>query len=214
MRSAASEESPKNGPLARHGSAPARQAATDHPMTTAGALPESPRAKESVATPANAARVSGPAAAQRRTPAADVRRTVWQRDNGQCAYADSRGQRCRERSGLEFTIENLTPATGRPISKTSSSAVARTIRWRPNTISAANESESYAGALPKARELCPRRPSRAGAAPSGRARDFSRPRRRAPTPRCRSYPSSTSPAARAAPSPDPGRTADVPGSWE
>jgi len=40
-------------------------------------------------------------ARSRHVPAA-VRRTVWQRDAGRCAYADSRGQRCRERSGLEF----------------------------------------------------------------------------------------------------------------
>ena len=44
----------------------------------------------------------GPAPARSRYVPAQVRRTVWQRDAGHCAYLDSRGQRCRERSGLEF----------------------------------------------------------------------------------------------------------------
>jgi 5-methylcytosine-specific restriction endonuclease McrA len=33
---------------------------------------------------------------------AEVRRRVWQRDEGRCTYVDTRGQRCREQSGLEF----------------------------------------------------------------------------------------------------------------
>jgi 5-methylcytosine-specific restriction endonuclease McrA len=49
-----------------------------------------------------------------------VRRSVWQRDEARCTYRDTRGQRCREESGLEFhhqhpharrgpaSIENLT----------------------------------------------------------------------------------------------------------
>ncbi|MEO8178819.1 MAG: HNH endonuclease signature motif containing protein [Deltaproteobacteria bacterium] len=33
---------------------------------------------------------------------AEVRRSVWQRDDARCTYVDARGQRCREQSGLEF----------------------------------------------------------------------------------------------------------------
>ncbi|MEZ4225430.1 MAG: hypothetical protein R3B13_31045 [Polyangiaceae bacterium] len=36
---------------------------------------------------------------------ASVRRAVWERDGGRCSYVDCRGQRCRERSGLEFHHE-------------------------------------------------------------------------------------------------------------
>jgi len=44
----------------------------------------------------------GAAPARNRHLPAEVRRTVWQRDDGCCAYTDARGQRCPERSGLEF----------------------------------------------------------------------------------------------------------------
>jgi 5-methylcytosine-specific restriction endonuclease McrA len=37
----------------------------------------------------------------RHLPAA-LRRAVWQRDGGRCAYSDERGVRCRETAGLEF----------------------------------------------------------------------------------------------------------------
>jgi 5-methylcytosine-specific restriction endonuclease McrA len=37
-----------------------------------------------------------------RHPPAAVRRAVWQRDGGRCAYVDERGTRCRETAGLEF----------------------------------------------------------------------------------------------------------------
>lgn len=33
---------------------------------------------------------------------AEVRRRVWERDGGQCTFIDERGERCRERAGLEF----------------------------------------------------------------------------------------------------------------
>ncbi|MEZ4227139.1 MAG: hypothetical protein R3B13_39740 [Polyangiaceae bacterium] len=36
---------------------------------------------------------------------AEVRRSVWERDGGRCAFVDGRGRRCRERSGLEFHHE-------------------------------------------------------------------------------------------------------------
>jgi 5-methylcytosine-specific restriction endonuclease McrA len=33
---------------------------------------------------------------------AEVRRSVWRRDEARCSYVDARGQRCREQAGLEF----------------------------------------------------------------------------------------------------------------
>ncbi len=39
---------------------------------------------------------------QSRYIAAEVRRSVWKRDEARCTYVDARGQRCREQSGLEF----------------------------------------------------------------------------------------------------------------
>jgi len=33
---------------------------------------------------------------------AEVRRSVWKRDEARCTFVDDRGQRCREQSGLEF----------------------------------------------------------------------------------------------------------------
>jgi 5-methylcytosine-specific restriction endonuclease McrA len=44
---------------------------------------------------------SQPASQSRYIPA-EVRRSVWRRDEARCAYVDTRGQRCREQSGLEF----------------------------------------------------------------------------------------------------------------
>jgi hypothetical protein len=52
--------------------------------------------------------VANPAARQRATAAgsrhvpASVRRDVWLRDRGHCAFVARSGRRCRERSGLEF----------------------------------------------------------------------------------------------------------------
>ena len=43
-----------------------------------------------------------PTAPARRHIPNSVRRTVWQRDEARCTYADQRGQRCRERAGLEL----------------------------------------------------------------------------------------------------------------
>ena len=40
-------------------------------------------------------------AAGRHVPA-EIRRTVWQRDGGQCTFVSDRGQRCEERTRLEF----------------------------------------------------------------------------------------------------------------
>jgi hypothetical protein len=82
-------------------------AATDHP-----------RARRAAATPGEAT-PEDTAPARRPIPAA-VRRTVWQRDAARCTYTDLRGQRCRERAGLELhhvapharggpdTVDNLT----------------------------------------------------------------------------------------------------------
>jgi hypothetical protein len=41
-----------------------------------------------------------------RRPSAPVMREVWQRDGGRCSYVDARGQRCRERSLLEYHHEH------------------------------------------------------------------------------------------------------------
>ena len=38
---------------------------------------------------------------------ADVRRTVWQRDGGQCTFVSDRGRRCEARTRLEF--DHVTP---------------------------------------------------------------------------------------------------------
>jgi hypothetical protein len=52
--------------------------------------------------PTSARRSTPPSADQSRYIPAEVRRTVWKRDEARCAYVDDRGQRCREQSGLEF----------------------------------------------------------------------------------------------------------------
>jgi hypothetical protein len=41
-------------------------------------------------------------AANGRYVPAEIRRTVWQRDGGQCTFESERGQRCQERTRLEF----------------------------------------------------------------------------------------------------------------
>jgi len=51
-----------------------------------------PRARHSTPTSAK----------QGRYISAEVRRSVWKRDEARCAYVDARGQRCREQGGLEF----------------------------------------------------------------------------------------------------------------
>jgi len=63
----------------------APQSATDGPWSQADA-------RHSTAQPAE----------QSRYIPAEVRRSVWKRDEARCAYVDDRGQRCREQSGLEF----------------------------------------------------------------------------------------------------------------
>ena len=70
--------------------------AAERPRATRHASPEQPvDSVQSVVAERTAP-------ARRRALPAELRRNVWERDSGQCAYADSRGQRCRERSGLEF----------------------------------------------------------------------------------------------------------------
>ncbi|MEZ4226572.1 MAG: hypothetical protein R3B13_36835 [Polyangiaceae bacterium] len=51
------------------------------------------------------ARAGGRVLEESRRLPAEVRRGVWQRDGGRCAFIDARGRRCRERSGLEFHHE-------------------------------------------------------------------------------------------------------------
>ncbi|MEO8185307.1 MAG: hypothetical protein ABI895_41395, partial [Deltaproteobacteria bacterium] len=58
-----------------------------------------------VSAPKSATRQRQPAqksATHSRHIPAEVRRSVWQRDDARCTYVDARGQRCREQSGLEF----------------------------------------------------------------------------------------------------------------
>lgn len=79
-----------------------KQGATERPRATRSTAPERKAAPEREAAKHDAAPKSRPAPERRPCLPAQVRRTVWQRDGGRCAYTDSRGQRCRERSGLEF----------------------------------------------------------------------------------------------------------------
>jgi hypothetical protein len=57
----------------------------------------------SAASSATRAQHSAPkSVTQSRYIPAEVRRSVWERDEARCAYVDARGQRCREQSGLQF----------------------------------------------------------------------------------------------------------------
>ena len=106
-----------------------RQAATSRTrrvMKTDGAAPA--RVNDTVARGPAPARVnetndesqqSAPARVNSRYVPADVRRTVWQRDEARCAFEEANGRRCSERAGLEIhheqafalggpaTVENL-----------------------------------------------------------------------------------------------------------
>jgi len=103
-------------------------AATDRPRAPKPASPARPPAPEpshSEPTRINCSaheetpRHENTAPARRGVPAA-IRRTIWQRDAARCTYHDVRGQRCRERAGLQLhhvapharggpaTVDNLT----------------------------------------------------------------------------------------------------------
>jgi len=75
------------------------------PMLANDACPPTPDSSMRAVPPNASTRGGRPAARSsmhsRHIPAA-VRRRVWQRDQARCTYVDSRGQRCREQSGLEF----------------------------------------------------------------------------------------------------------------
>jgi len=76
------------------------QAATDAQPSTS---PLATNALHSASPSATDARhFASQAAKQSRYIPAEVRRSVWKRDEARCAYVDARGQRCREQSGLEF----------------------------------------------------------------------------------------------------------------
>jgi 5-methylcytosine-specific restriction endonuclease McrA len=65
--------------------------------------PAAHRAMCSAPSSATHARHAAPQSeSQSRYIPAEVRRSVWKRDEARCAYVDTRGQRCREQSGLEF----------------------------------------------------------------------------------------------------------------
>ena len=83
-----------------------RYAVTARPRTRAGAEPSEPEAAPDSASeqPANDGRPIEKGVPRRRgrhVPAA-VRRAVFERDGGQCAYVDASGQRCREMRALEL----------------------------------------------------------------------------------------------------------------
>jgi 5-methylcytosine-specific restriction endonuclease McrA len=66
-----------------------------------------------VSEPMHPERQERAAPGRRRHIPAAVRHTVWQRDAARCTHRDARGQRCRERGGLE--IHHLAPhARGGP----------------------------------------------------------------------------------------------------
>jgi hypothetical protein len=57
---------------------------------------------------------SAPERVNRRYVPADVRRTVWQRDEGRCTFEDANGRRCSERAGLEIHHEHAFALGGPP----------------------------------------------------------------------------------------------------
>jgi 5-methylcytosine-specific restriction endonuclease McrA len=65
------------------------------------AASEHPRPSAPSSTKCRRQRLQKSAKHSRHIPA-EVRRNVWQRDDARCTYVDSRGQRCREQSRLEF----------------------------------------------------------------------------------------------------------------
>ena len=78
----------------------------DDPRATArGVATEDPRRRVSDASSAQRPRPRAASAPRSRYVSAQVRRAVWQRDAHRCAFVDARGQRCRERSGLELHHE-------------------------------------------------------------------------------------------------------------
>lgn len=90
-------------------------AATDRPRapTRPSSNAEAAQAAARTASYQPAPRQERVAPARRPSITAEVRRAVWQRDATQCAYVDARGQRCRERAGLE--LHHLDPhARGGP----------------------------------------------------------------------------------------------------
>jgi hypothetical protein len=72
-------------------------------------------------------------AKQGRYISAEVRRSVWQRDDARCTYVDVRGQRCREQGGLEFHHQHPHARGGPP------SADNLTLRCRSHNTLAAEQ---------------------------------------------------------------------------
>lgn len=74
--------------------------------TSARSSTSTPTTPPTAPVPATAAAVSAAAAAGAATGSryipAEVRRAVWQRDQGCCAFMTANGERCGERAGLEF----------------------------------------------------------------------------------------------------------------
>ena len=62
----------------------------------------------------------------------EVKRVVWGRDAGQCAFVSATGRRCSERTFLEFHHVQPYARQGRPPSRTSRCAVGVTTSTRPS----------------------------------------------------------------------------------
>ncbi len=93
----------------------ANSAATEVPRQRGAndAATEVPRQRGANDATEDAHRRGASPQASRYVPA-HVRRAVWQRDEHRCAFVDERGQRCRERSGLELHHETAFAKGGPP----------------------------------------------------------------------------------------------------
>src|SRR5690554_251317 len=80
--------------------APAREAVTSR--APAAPARETMTARPPAAPAREAVTSRPPAAPARRHVSAAIRREVWARDAGRCAYTDHRGRRCPETGGLEL----------------------------------------------------------------------------------------------------------------
>jgi len=98
---------PQSATPARHAAPQSAAHARHSPQSTTRARPAGPQSathdRHAAPQSTTGARHAAPQpATHSRYIPAEIRRTVWQRDEARCAYVDARGQRCREQSGLEF----------------------------------------------------------------------------------------------------------------
>src|SRR5690606_29137545 len=85
---------------ARPPAAPAREPVTS--QTPAAAAREAVTSRAPAAPARETVPSRLPAALARRHVSAAIRREVWARDAGRCAYADDRGRRCPETGSLQL----------------------------------------------------------------------------------------------------------------